>query len=98
MRYIMCIGGGDVPTTHRQAMTTTYATREHCLSNDSQVFSFHERTDIDCDRICVTRWAVTLINGHQHRKMTAQWNYSREGARRLWAQLQAGGARPFSWA
>jgi hypothetical protein len=77
---------------------TTYATREYCLSDDPQVFSFQERTDISCDRISVTRWVVTLINGHQHRKMTAQWNYSREGARQLWAQLKGNGAKPFDWA
>jgi hypothetical protein len=79
-------------------MTTTYATCEQCLSDDPHVFSFIERTDIDCDRIIVTRWVVTLINGHQHRKMTAQWNYSRKGAQSLWAQLETNGARSFSWA
>ena len=73
----------------------TYATTEHCLSDDPQVFSFIERTDISCDTICVTRWVVTLINGHQHRKMTARWNYSRKGARRLWSQLKAEGAKSF---
>ena len=76
----------------------TYATTEHCLSDDPQVFSFVERTDIPCDQIKVVRWVVTLINGHQHRKMTASWTYSREGARRLWSQLKAGGAKSFQWA
>jgi hypothetical protein len=76
----------------------TYATREHHLSDDPQVFTFLERTDIPCDRITVTRWVVTLINGHQHRKMTARWSYDRQSARQLWAQLKASGAKPFQWA
>lgn len=75
-----------------------YTTTEHCLSDDPQVFSFVERTDIPCDRIKVTRWVVTLINGHQHRKLTASWTYSREGARQLWSQLKSGGAKTFQWA
>jgi len=72
----------------------TSSTREHCLSDDPQVFSFIE----GADRVLVTRWVVTLINGHQHRKMTARWNYSREGARQLWRQLKHQGAKPFAWA
>jgi hypothetical protein len=75
-----------------------YATNEHCLSDDPQVFSFAEHTDTTHDLIVVTRWTVTLINGRQHRKMTAQWNYCRKTARQLWVQLKNQGAKPFSWA
>jgi hypothetical protein len=83
---------------HIATPTMTYTTREHCLSDDPQVFSFVERTDIPCDRIKVVRWVVTLINGHQHRKMTASWTYDRQAARELWQQLQSCGAKPFQWA
>lgn len=76
----------------------TYATCEHCLSDDPQVFSFTRRTDITPTKVLISRWTVTMINGHQHRKLTAMWSYDIESARRLWAQLKQQGARPFEWA
>jgi len=88
--------GGE--SFHPNPRIMTYATQEHCLINDSQVISFEELTDTTHGRIVVTKWTVTLINGHQHRKMTASYRYTRGLARQLWAQLKSQGAKPFSWA
>jgi len=68
----------------------------YALSDDPQVFEFTAYPLLGIVSVC--RWHLTLINGHQHRKMTGQFRYSTENARKLWSELKDGGARPFTWA
>ena len=67
------------------------------LANDPQVFEFTAYTEIRQPVVCVARWQVIPCKGRKHhRRLTGQWQYTVEGARKLWTELKQNGAEPFA--
>lgn len=88
---ISALGETPQPTS---AMTIPAS---HFLSNDPQVFEFTPYLHLRTPVVCVARWVVEPCGKRQHaRRLTAQWRYTPEKARKLWASLKSNGAKPFA--
>ena len=70
------------------------------LADDPQVWEFTAYTEEHGWKhniVCIGRWQVIPCKGRiHHRRLTGQWEYTVEGARKLWTELKANGAEPFA--
>ncbi len=73
-------------------MTTSTIPATHALFDGPQVFEFTRWADT----VCIARWLVTPCGKRRHaRRLTGQWRFSVDGARKLWTELKRDGAQHF---